>query len=366
MAAYSDGVDEARTAIHREKERRARGVPANKHNSRNNLRFYLPLDEGEEMAYCCLERHRGEKVTAFHLHREDTGAFILACSCASDMEGPFKFHTLTDSHLRTMDAIPAAADSAVYLGMMDINFIGTEFVVRDHRWDDAMSARFSHELGLTVYETNVSGRAPNSMKVVVCVELKSSTRLQCARMRRFRRELFGCASRTRRERSIRPKISRIDFEVWWGPPKPVISGRRAPAPRGPGHGGELAGHVPLRALRQGEHDARPREPPQALVPADGAVRRRAPRIRGRRAAPHRRVDADGRRPEPVLLQREEGRRRGRRGHAGVLRARGRRDARHDHLPHEEAGSCDGVDAFLYARTPRRRRRSGTTSSTRGR
>ena len=119
------------------------------------------------MAYCCLERHRGEKVTAFHLHREDTGAFILACSCASDMEGPFKFHTLTDSHLRTMDAIPAAADSAVYLGMMDINFIGTEFVVRDHRWDDAMSARFSHELGLTVYETNVSGRAPNSMKVVV-------------------------------------------------------------------------------------------------------------------------------------------------------------------------------------------------------
>ena len=28
MAAYSDGVDEARTAIHREKERRARGVPA--------------------------------------------------------------------------------------------------------------------------------------------------------------------------------------------------------------------------------------------------------------------------------------------------------------------------------------------------
>ena len=30
------------------------------------------------MAYCGLERHRGERVTAFHLHREDTGAFILA------------------------------------------------------------------------------------------------------------------------------------------------------------------------------------------------------------------------------------------------------------------------------------------------
>ena len=134
---------------------------------RTRCRFYLPLDEGEEMAYCCLERHRGEKVTAFHLHREDTGAFILACSCASDMEGPFKFHTLTDSHLRRMEDIPSAADSAVYLGMMEINFLGTEFVVRDHRWDDPSGTRFSHELGLTVYETNVSGRAPNSMKVVV-------------------------------------------------------------------------------------------------------------------------------------------------------------------------------------------------------
>ena len=49
-------------------------------------------------------------------------------------------------------------------------------------------------------------------------------------MRQFRRNLFGCASRTRREQSIRPKISRIDFdltelensEVWSGPPKPVV------------------------------------------------------------------------------------------------------------------------------------------------
>ena len=38
-----------------------------------------------------------------------------------------------------------------------------------------------------------------------CVEMKSSTRLQCARIRPFRRKLFGCASRTRREQSIRPK-----------------------------------------------------------------------------------------------------------------------------------------------------------------
>lgn len=83
------------------------------------------------------------------------------------MEGEFKFHTLTDSHLRTMAAIPESADSAVYLGSMEINFLGTEFVVRDHRGNHTPTMMFSHELGLTVYESNVSGRSPNSMKVVV-------------------------------------------------------------------------------------------------------------------------------------------------------------------------------------------------------
>ena len=61
----------------------------------------------------------------------------------------------------------------------------------------------------------------------------SSTRLQCERMRQFRRNLFGCASRTRREQSIRPKISRIDFDLTEGRPnfKPVVdlhTGRRTP------------------------------------------------------------------------------------------------------------------------------------------
>ena len=62
MADFDNGagsVEEARRQIHLEKEK-----------------WYLPLDEGEEMAYCCVQRHRGEKVTAFHLHREDTGAFL--------------------------------------------------------------------------------------------------------------------------------------------------------------------------------------------------------------------------------------------------------------------------------------------------
>ena len=44
-------------------------------------------------------------------------------------------------------------------------------------------------------------------------EIKSSIRLQCARNRTVRTSFFGRASRTRRERSIRPKISHIDFDL---------------------------------------------------------------------------------------------------------------------------------------------------------
>ena len=45
------------------------------------------------------------------------------------------------------------------------------------------------------------------------VALKSSTRLQCARNRTVWTRLFRSASRTRREQSIRPKISRIDVDL---------------------------------------------------------------------------------------------------------------------------------------------------------
>jgi hypothetical protein len=70
-------------------------------------------------------------------------------------------------------------------------------------------------------------------------EVESSTRLQCERMRQFRRTLFGFASRPRREQSIRPKISRIDFdvterensEVWSGRPKPVVEFGTGSTPR---------------------------------------------------------------------------------------------------------------------------------------
>ena len=79
------------------------------------------------------------------------------------------------------------------------------------------------------------------------VAIKSSTRLQCARIRQLRHELFVCAPRTRRGHSIRPKVGRIDFdatelercEVWSRPSSPFESragttGRTSPStPRSP-------------------------------------------------------------------------------------------------------------------------------------
>lgn len=45
--------------------------------------------------YCSLERHRGEHVTSFHLNRDDTGEFLLACSVESSLQG--NQHSVDDS-----------------------------------------------------------------------------------------------------------------------------------------------------------------------------------------------------------------------------------------------------------------------------
>ena len=132
--------------------------------------YYQPPDEGDEMVYCCLERHRGEHVTAFHLHREDTGAFVIACSCAAVMDGVFKFHTMQDSHTRKFADIADVPDSATYLGCLRINFFGTEFVTHDHRTPALAKdgkTKAEQELGLVSYSTNVMGRVPNFMRVAL-------------------------------------------------------------------------------------------------------------------------------------------------------------------------------------------------------
>ncbi|ETN15676.1 hypothetical protein PPTG_06903 [Phytophthora nicotianae INRA-310] len=131
-------------------------------------RFYRPpqVKEGaspHELVLGCIERLRGEFVTALNFHREETGEFLLAASCASDGTGPFIFHTLRDSHLRTMRELPQSEDSAVYLGRLEPSFLGTEFTLFDHH----TGTNHDNELAFLVYTANVLGRVPNSLKCVV-------------------------------------------------------------------------------------------------------------------------------------------------------------------------------------------------------
>lgn len=125
-------------------------------------RFYKPppVSRDRELIRGCVERLRGENITAFNFHREDTGEFLLACSCANDCTGVFIFHTLQDSHLRELKDLPQNEDSAIYLGQMQPNFIGTEFTVLDHQ------QKRRSELGFLVYSSNVLGRVPNFLKCV--------------------------------------------------------------------------------------------------------------------------------------------------------------------------------------------------------
>ena len=117
-----------------------------------------------------------------------------------------------------------------------------------------------------------------------CADIKSSTRLQCERMRSFRRRLFCRASRTRCEPSIRPKISRIDFgvtelessEVWRGTP-------------------ETGGRSPRGAARRARGARRPRARPRAGRRRGAAAGRwrRASRGPRRPTAPRRRRTCNG-------------------------------------------------------------------------
>ncbi|RLN98714.1 hypothetical protein BBJ28_00012685 [Nothophytophthora sp. Chile5] len=152
LSVYANDQDlvQARAFIHQHKQR-----------------FYRPppVADTNELVQGCIERLRGEFVTALNFHHEDTGAFLLAASCASDGSGPFIFHTMRDSHLRTMRELPQSEDSAVYLGRLEPSFLGTEFTLFDHHADADQQP--DHELAFLVYTANVLGRVPNSLKCVV-------------------------------------------------------------------------------------------------------------------------------------------------------------------------------------------------------
>ena len=144
---------------------------------------------------------------------------------------------------------------------------------------------------------SASSVADDGAQVDVCAEFKSSTRLQCERTRQFRRKLFGCASRTRREQSIRPKISRIDFDVtelensqvWSGPPKPVVEFHTGRS-RASASASATASPAWRRSARAATTAANGAAGRSAAAPGSGA---RRPDVRGRSAGNHRRRRAGG-------------------------------------------------------------------------
>ncbi|GLE01109.1 hypothetical protein PINS_up009922 [Pythium insidiosum] len=135
-------------------------IQAKKFIHQHKSHFYKAPQSNGRLILGCVERLVGETVTTFNFHREDTGEFLLACSCSNERKGAFIFHTLQDSHLRDYRDLPRSEDSAVYLGQMIPNFIGTEFTIVDHQ------QKRRNELGFIEYDTNVFGRVPNYMKVV--------------------------------------------------------------------------------------------------------------------------------------------------------------------------------------------------------
>ena len=110
-------LKDARKLIHEEKEK-----------------WYLADEKGtDDMVYCYVERIRGNSVTGFNLHREDTGEYMFSCSCSSTMTGSMLFSTTPDTHLRPLSSLHKSADAANYLGCATANKWGTEFTVEDHR-----------------------------------------------------------------------------------------------------------------------------------------------------------------------------------------------------------------------------------------
>ena len=77
--------------------------------------YYMPPDEGEEMIYCCVERHRGEHVTAFHLHREEFvrrgGGGRAWVSAGRRAHEPQRCHACSGCR-----ALPSAAGRSAHVG----------------------------------------------------------------------------------------------------------------------------------------------------------------------------------------------------------------------------------------------------------
>ena len=133
------------------------------------INFYRAKDNKEDMVQCYLQIYEGTWLTHFHLHLESDKSFVLGASCMEDMSSGFVFHTMADMTWdATMQDIPTDPNSHSYLGQMISNFSGTTFTIHDYRVIDPGAKNSDiHELGYIMYDVNILGRVPNSLKAII-------------------------------------------------------------------------------------------------------------------------------------------------------------------------------------------------------
>ena len=208
----------------------------------------VPFDDLGSVRACCGRWHRIAREASFALERRRSGfaesrlvvGFNVAtcgedCGDAGDAPAPDRWWALTLARggagavvrAEPLPPAPRRARAASHALVADPPVPGVALFGGEGAVGEAnvpLRLDVARRRWTALAETAVDHLAYRAAGSVRRVEFESSTRLQCAHMRQFRRELFYRASRTRREHSIRPKISRIDFDVtelensqvWWG------------------------------------------------------------------------------------------------------------------------------------------------------
>jgi hypothetical protein len=224
--------------------------------------FQSPPDH-QDMIYGFVERFRGTNVHTFHFCREADGSFILAASMSATGEGPVFFHTraeLTGDDI-TMNNIPRRPGQTGYVAcLIPTSILGTEYIIttkEESSWiekllksvgsikrqpkeqgDNDTFKAFSpkpisntnghttddrkpspspqditgRELGLFLFDANLLGSAPNTVKATVRANPSSEYAVGPIKAKLAKRNASRYASdqslferlRGKRDRSYRP------------------------------------------------------------------------------------------------------------------------------------------------------------------
>jgi len=127
--------------------------------------------EEEEWTLGYIRRYVGEKVTAWHFHKQN-GDFLMAASMNSDAVGLCVFSTINNTfRLGDLNSIPRKASSTVYLGCMFCENLGRNFTIFDYRVANPKDKKHKSihifDVAHFRYKTNIMARVPNVMKVVL-------------------------------------------------------------------------------------------------------------------------------------------------------------------------------------------------------